>query len=360
MILVLDDYHFLTKACKGFPSMLATMIEQYREHSHMLLILASCSMPILEKEFFSAKAPYREALTCPMHIQPLGFFVCRKFFRNISSIDLAYIYGMVGGIPDYLLLMNERLSLEDNVRNTFFNPSSLLFEEPFLLLKQEVREPALYNAILCAIAGGATKLSEIAVVIGEETSVCAAYLKNLIMLEVVCKETPSTETSSKKTIYRICDPVFRFWYSFVPEVLTEIHTGRSDLAYRRIEPKMTEFMGEVFEEICKQYLIGLSDSGKTPFPLTDLGRWWGTDPFTKEKLSVPILASDGAGSMLFGTCKWSNDKMDTPELSALIAQSENFSCQRRCFYLFSKNGFTRACQDSAEQLQGVTLVSFSK
>jgi hypothetical protein len=48
------------------------------------------------------------------------------------------------------------------------------------------------------------------------------------------------------------------------------------------------------------------------------------------------------------------------ELSHLIEQSEFFPCQQRYFYLFSKSGFTRTCQDTAEQLSNVTLVSFSK
>jgi hypothetical protein len=64
--------------------------------------------------------------------------------------------------------------------------------------------------------------------------------------------------------------------------------------------------------------------------------------------------------MLFGTCKWSPEKMDVEELSHLIEQSEFFPCQQRYFYLFSKSGFTRTCQDTAEQLSNVTLVSFSK
>jgi AAA+ ATPase superfamily predicted ATPase len=267
---------------------------------------------------------------------------------------------MVGGIPEYLCMFHERFSLEENVRATFLNPSSILFEEPFLILKQEVREPSLYNAILSAIANGATKLSEIAAVIGEETSVAAAYLKNLALMEIVSKETPATENTAKKTIYRISDSVFRFWYRFLPDVLSEIQQIRPDLAYRKIEPLLTDYMGEVFEEICRQYLSGLSDSGKTPFPLKSIGRWWGMDPFTREKLQVPILASDEHNSMLFGTCKWSSEKMDVAELTHLIEMSEFFSCQEQHFYLFSKSGFTRTCQDTAEQLSNVTLVSFSK
>jgi hypothetical protein len=359
-VLILDDYHLLTKACKGLPALLVRLIERYRSQSQMMLILSTCSMPVAEKEFFGKKAPYATLLNTSLHLKPLDFFTCRKFFRSISSIELAYIYGMVGGIPEYLCMFHERLSLEDNVRNTFLNPSSILFQEPFLILKQEVREPSLYNAILSAIANGATKLSEIAVVIGEETSVAAAYLRNLILMEIVSKETPATENTAKKTIYRISDSVFRFWYRFLPDVLSDIQQTRPDLAWRKIEPLLTEYMGEVFEEICRQYLSGLSKAGKTPFPLNSIGRWWGMDPFTREKLQVPILAADEHDSMLFGTCKWSPEKMDVEELSHLIEQSEFFPCQQRYFYLFSKSGFTRTCQDTAEQLSNVTLVSFSK
>lgn len=51
----------------------------------------------------------------------------------------------------YLLQMNDKLSVEDNVKYTYLNPMSFLYEEPLNLLKQEVREPAIYNAIITAV-----------------------------------------------------------------------------------------------------------------------------------------------------------------------------------------------------------------
>lgn len=75
------------------------------------------------------------------------------------------------------------------------------------LLKQEVREPALYNAIITAIATGASRLSEISTKVGEGTGVCSTYLKNLIGLGLVQKETPYGEKNSRKSIYRIDEKV---------------------------------------------------------------------------------------------------------------------------------------------------------
>lgn len=67
-------------------------------------------------------------------------------------------------ICDILCLSNKwRLKLEvendidEALKNNLFNTSSYLFEEPENLLKQELREPAVYNSIITAIAGGASR-----------------------------------------------------------------------------------------------------------------------------------------------------------------------------------------------------------
>ena len=114
------------------------------------------------------------------------------------------------------------------------NPSSSIFEEPNNLLKQEVREPAIYNAVITAIATGSSKMNEISNKIDEDTSVCATYIKNLITLGIVKKESPYGEKSTRKTIYSIEDNMFRFWYRFVPENTSVISRGATDLAYSRI------------------------------------------------------------------------------------------------------------------------------
>lgn len=129
----------------------------------------------------------------------------------------ALVYGIAGGTPQYLLQMSDKLSVEENIKNTYLNPTSFLYEEPVSLLKQEVREPVIYNAIITAIATGASRMSEIATKVGESTTTCTAYIKNLINLGIIKRETPYGEKTSKKTIYSIEDNMFYFWYRFVLE-----------------------------------------------------------------------------------------------------------------------------------------------
>ena len=136
-----------------------------------------------------------------LKINPFEFFEACRYFTKLSDEDKALAYGIVGGTPHYLMQLDNSLSIEDNIKNTHLNASSSIFEEPNNLLKQEVREPAIYNAVITAIATGCSKMSEISNKIDEDTSVCA-----------------------------------------------------TDLAYSRIAPQLNAYMGNVFEEICKQYL----------------------------------------------------------------------------------------------------------
>ena len=251
------------------------------------------------------------------------------------------------------------MSVGDNIKNTFLNPMSFLYEEPVNLLKQEVREPGIYTALITAIATGSSRMSEISTKIGESTNVCSTYLKNLINLGIVRKETPYGEKESRKSIYSIEDNMFRFWYRFVPENSSLIARGAADLVYKRIEPHLSDYMGKVFEEICMQYLWKQLISGKSPVEFTSLGRWWGTDSATRSQTEIDIMGEQDKNTALFGECKWTNEKVDAGVLDTLMNHSRLFQYNDVHLFLFSKSGFTKGCTDKAKALGNVELVTYS-
>ena len=255
--------------------------------------------------------------------------------------------------------MDDNLSIEENIKNTHLNPSSSIFEEPNNLLKQEVREPAIYNAVITAIATGCSKMNEISTKIDEDTSVCATYIKNLIALGIVKKESPYGEKSSRRTMYSIEDNMFRFWYRFVPENTSVISRGATDLAYRRIAPELSSYMGAVFEEICRQYLWKLLLDGKCAVNFSDLGRWWGTNSKTRTQEEIDIMGTD-KDVALFAECKWTNEKVDLGVLETLVERSSLFNYKKKHFYLFAKTGFTKGCVDKAAEMGNVTLIEYGE
>lgn len=358
VILAIDEYPYVARSFKSLASTLQLLIDQYKDGSKLMLILCGSSMSYMEDQVLSYKAPLYGRRTSRMKILPFDFADTCRYFKNFSDGDKAMVYGMLGGTPQYLLQMDDRLSVEDNIKNTFLNPNSSLFEEPENLLKQEVREPALYNAIITAIATGASRMVEISAKVGEDTSVCATYLKNLIVLGVIQKETPYGEKESRKSIYAIADNMFRFWYRFVPENSSIIARGAADLAYKRVEPHLSDYMGKVFEEICKQYLWKRLLSGESLLEFKDLGRWWGIDPSTRSQAEIDIMGEQDKDTALFGECQWTNEKVDAGILETLARRSRIFHYSEIQLYLFAKNGFTKGCMEAADKMGNVVLVSY--
>lgn len=359
IVLVIDEYPYVARASKSLASTLQLLIDKNKDSSKLFLILCGSSISYMEDHVLAYKAPLYGRRTAQLKISPFGFFEACRCFTNFSDIDKALAYGIVGGTPQYLMQINDSLSIEENIKNTHLNPASSIFEEPNNLLKQEVREPAIYNAVVTAIATGCSKMNEISNKIDEDTSMCATYIKNLITLGIVKKESPYGEKSGRKTIYSIEDNMFHFWYRFVPENTSIISRGATDLAYKRIAPELSSYMVSVFDEICKQYLWKLLLEGKCAVNFSELGRWWGTNPKTRIQEEIDIMGTDKK-SALFAKCKWMNEKVDIGVLETLVERSNLFNYKKKHFYLFAKNGFTKGCMDKAAEMGNVTLVTYDE
>ena len=358
IILAIDEYPYVARSSKSLASTLQLLIDKYKDTSKLMLILCGSSMSYMEDHVLAYKAPLYGRRTAQMKIQPFSFEETCHYLSGMSVEDKALIYGIVGGTPQYLLQVNSKLSVEENIKNIYLNPMSFLFEEPINLLKQEVREPAIYTAIITAIATGYSRMSEISSKVGEDTNVCATYLKNLVALGIVQKETPYGEKASRKSIYSIEDNMFRFWYRFVLENNALIARGAADLAYNRIKPYLTDYMGKVFEDICTQYLWKLLLTDRSPVQFSSLGRWWGNDPRTRSQTEIDIMGEQDKDTALFGECKWTNEKVDLGVLDTLIERSKLFNYHKVQLYLFAKAGFTKGCVDRAAELGNVILVTY--
>lgn len=358
LVLAIDEYPYVARSSKSLASTLQLLIDKYKEGSKLMLILCGSSMSYMEDHVLAYKAPLYGRRTAQMKIAPFDFGESCRYLKNMSGEDLALMYGIAGGTPQYLLQMDDKQSVEDNIKNTYLNPMSFLYEEPVNLLKQEVREPSIYTAIITAIATGYTRMSEISTKVGEDTNVCSGYIKNLMNLGIIKKETPYGEKVSKKSIYAVEDNMFYFWYRFVLDNNSMIMRGATELVYRRIEPQLNDYMGRVFEEICTQYLWKLLLTGQSPIEFISLGRWWGNDPKKKCQTEIDIMGEQDSTTALFAECKWRNENVDLDVLETLIQRSQLFHYKKVHYYLFSKTGFTKGCMDKAQNMKNVTMVSY--
>lgn len=357
VILVVDEYPYLAQANKSISSIIQAHIDNKLKDSKLFLILCGSSMSFMEEQVLGYKSPLYGRRTAQFKVKPFNFFESIKYHKNYSNEEKAVIYGITGGTPEYLSKIDENISLRENIIEMFLREDGHLYEEPSSLLKQELREPATYNAIISSIANGSSKLNQIATKAGIESNKCAKYLKSLISIGIVKREKPVNEELSKKSIYVLEDNMFKFWYRFVQNNMTNIVSGNAENLYDKVvEPQINAYMGAIFEEICKDYLMYENKYGNIPIMIGNMGRWWGGNKNTKRQEEIDILAYDNRNNAIFAECKWRNELVDISVIEDIIRKSELFSYKSKYYYIFAKVGFTKGALEM--QSEKIKLISY--
>ena len=357
IIFAIDEYPYLAGSDKAVSSILQAAIDKCQSDSKLFLILCGSSMSFMETQVLGYKSPLYGRRTAQFKLLPFDYLDSAEMLPNFNNEEKIILYSVTSGIPEYLSRIDNSLSLQENIQNLFFDPSGRLFEEPANLLKQELKIPETYNAIITAIADGSSRLNEIATKVGIETSQCSKMLATLAGLGLVRKEHPITESNSRKSIYLLDDWMFIFWYRFVLPELSRITAGLGDVVCKEVlAEQLNSHTGNAFEECAKQYMWRLLKENKLKLSFKKIGRWWGNNPQEKREEEIDFIAFSGENA-IFGECKWRNTQANIDTLEGIMRKAELFqSFTNTQFVLFSKSGFTDTLQGKAAKQSDVTLI----
>lgn len=349
IVIIIDEFPYIAKEDASIKSALQTIIDRkWKNMSNVLLILCGSSVSFMVNDVMGAASPLHGRATSEYELLPFDYTITKEFYPAMSDIDRIVTYGILGGIPLYLLSFSDKLSVKENIENGLLSPISVMRREPLNLLRMELREPLFYNSILLSVSNGATKLGEVSTKVYEDASKVSKYIETLKELRIVTKSVPYGEKeSSKKSVYQIKDNYFKFWYRFIFPNEGKINLLGEEKAAESIIDSLSDYMGLVFEDICREYMVRLAQKGNLPFIPDGFGKWWGNNPTKKCQDDIDIIGTDG-NKGIFCECKFRNELFDLPEFNDLLSASEIFTqINEKYFYLFSKSGFTQAVKDQA-------------
>lgn len=360
VIFAIDEYPYLAAADRAISSILQAAIDKYQADSKLFLILCGSSMSFMENQVLGYASPLYGRRTAQFKLLPLDYYDSAAMLPGFNNEEKIILYSVTGGIPEYLSRINNALTVKENVCHLFFTPSGRLFEEPSNLLKQELKMPETYNAIITAIADGRSKLNQIATKVGIETSQCSKMLSTLMGLGLVRKEHPVTEPRSKKSFYLIDDWMFIFWYRFVMPELSRITAGLGkEVCNHVFNTQLSAHVGRAYEECAKQYMWRAQKSKTVPIPFTKIGKWWGNNPHKKQEEEIDFIALAN-NATLFGECKWRNTQTGEDTLNDLVRKATLLTELPDAQYiLFSKSGFTASLKNKVLQQNNIRLVNIA-
>jgi AAA+ ATPase superfamily predicted ATPase len=362
-ILAIDEFPYLASGDKSIKSVLQNIIDHSLKNTQLYLILCGSQIGFMEKQVLSSKSPLFGRRTSQFRLEGFDYFDAAKMLPGVSNEDKIKYYACVGGTPHYLSQINPGVSFEENLVELYFDPHGYLFSEPIMLLMQELREPAMYNSVISAIATGSSRLNDISTKIGEEAAKASKYLKTLADLRILRRDIPFGENParSRKGIYQIADNCYRFWYKHVFLNSPGIETGAGRIiAESMVFPELPAFVGKpAFEDACRQYVVRKNRAGQLPFLATSFGSWWGADNLERQPADIDVVADNKPqGKILLCECKWRNEPTDAAEVRKLLGKPRLLPGYGEYqFMFFSKSPFTKAARELAQDNANLRLVT---
>ena len=356
LILVLDEFQNLALHDPDFMNAFSSAINHAFPVGKLFLIITSSSVEYAEL-LMSPQGPEAfRALTAKAHLNFASFYACKPRLTGYSPREQLLLYGVTGGLPACLELLNLNHPAEKNIPALFFDRNAPLLHEPLTQLHRDLREISTYNFLLEILAFGKTRLADIASDASMGTNKCAKYLNTLISLGIVRKEFPAAGEIRKKVRYVFADHMLRFWYRFVYPNISAILFGQGEEIWeQQVIPYLDDFLLPVFESVCAEYLERLADSKETPFTYRHTGSWWCGGTKREPYFRIPLVALDGSHAVL-GQCHCSDEPAGIRCLEDLQRPLEPFDGMTRYYCIFSTSGFTEELRDASSVSDNVWLI----
>ncbi len=338
--LILDEFPYMVEASPQLPSLLQEAWDLRLSSNPIKLIVCGSSITMMERTLFAPRAPLFGRRTGQWKVEPFGPIELGKITGG-SLVERLETFAVIGGVPMYARLFDPRASLAENIRDRILSKGEVLYQEVPFLLRQELREPRVYQAILAAISAGAEKFGELSSKTGLERANLTRYLAQLMEIGLVRREVPVTQDKphkSRKGLYRVADLFVRFWYHFVyPNLdLLEMQDTQAVLQ-ERVLPNLHDYIATCIEPV----VAGLFRRGplarQVPFEVRYSGRHWSKT----EEFDLVLFDKDRKRAMV-GEIKWSRKPIHPGlmlDLCRRVKATPVFKQVRLTHALISRSGF---------------------
>lgn len=176
---------------KRLASILQHIWDDYLQLTQIMLVLTGFDFSVMERDILGQRSPLYGRRTSQLFLKPLDIQDAARFLPESEAEDFVDFYATVGGMPGYLQLISGQKNIWSAMRSAIFNRDSFLYQEPDLLLREELRAPRLYAALLRAIAQDHHPVSAISKAAGfKDRATTTRYLDTLRGLGLVENRRP--------------------------------------------------------------------------------------------------------------------------------------------------------------------------
>ena len=317
--LVLDELPYLVLSSPELPSILQLWMDHEAKEARLVVALAGSSQRMMQGLALSREAPLYGRAREILEIAPLDPDYLGDVFGRSDRTALVEQYASWGGVPRYWELAAEAPgSPKARVERLVLDPLGPLHREPDRLLIEETPPALEVRPLLDAIGAGVHRMSEIAARIGRPATSMARPLDRLVGMGLVRRDVPfgTSERETRRSLYRMNDPLFRLWFRVVAP-----HRGALAMGSRRSRRSLLDrywspLVSEAWEELCRRKVPHVRAGSRLGRfgPWGPASRWW---QGAMAEWDLVAESADGK-RLVFGEVKWSARPMEASAIEHAV------------------------------------------
>lgn len=351
LTVVIDEFQRVAAREPAIESKLQNAWDRWdHENVPLTLVLSGSALSFMAGLFKGGKPTHGRSILRPL-LLPLSYRDIAEFGPGgLTSVELVERFSVLGGTPQYLRWAAQR-PLAEVIKDVILSPDAPLYDDPEHLIREEenIREPGPYFGIMQAIARGYSNPTAIGGQLEISSQLATSYLDRLAELAHVAKVQPlePTHGGRSRAYWKVSDPYFRFWFSYVFPNRSRLARGRIKEVAREINQAMTKNLTSyVFEDICREWVGRRSDLGADA---DEIGSWWSR----KSDKEIDVVALNKRGYTVLGSCKWWARPIGPAVLDELYEARTALGAKaaQAQLALFSKSGFAPELVERASSEQ---------
>ncbi len=282
VVIVIDEYPYMKTGNRGssVDSYFQRIIDRHYENISLVLCGSFISMM---KELLESDNPLFGRFSLQINLKQFDYKDASLFYPNVSTRQKIEFYAVFGGYPFILELLDQKLSLEENIEKLLLGTYSVREEVENTILK-EISKIGISREIIARIGNSRLRFKEIedAFKVDVRGSL-DRELKRLIDMQLITKSYPiNKKDDKKKSFYELNDNLLRFYYSFIFPVKSRLVLMNEKAFFSSfIAPKLNTFISKRFEGLAKEYFvrrnISINDTD-----IIDIGTYWYDDKVNKK------------------------------------------------------------------------------
>jgi len=283
---MIDEFQDFLRVNKSVFSDMQRIWDLNKNGAKMNLIVCGSINTLMNRLFRDKKEPLYGRQTEFIRLEPFLPSVLKgimkKYHPQYTNEDLLAMYLITGGVPKYVeLLVDTGAVTKDDILNKVLSKNTFFLEEGKNILIEEFgRDYAKYFEILCLIASGHTRRTDIEGIMRMEIGGYITRLDN--DYEIIEKHKPMMQKSDNKNIhYAIRDNFLRFWFRFIYKYNYVIEANAFGKLRDIVNQGYTTYSGHVLERYFK-------DKMREEGLFTRIDSWWDR----KGEIEIDIITTD--------------------------------------------------------------------